>query len=171
MELPTAPTYVNDAGQPVYMLEATHKRKRLKAGDVRVLVIHHSGGRDSRLYLAEPPDGRIVSSHYLVGAYPDTDGPRVYKYASETHDCTYTQGFGVMGGMTQSINDVAISIEVEGPPFDAAVLTEAAALARSILDYWREMGPDLVMVGHKHIDSRKPDPSFLWLDFCKMVYG
>jgi N-acetyl-anhydromuramyl-L-alanine amidase AmpD len=129
MELPTAPTYVNDAGQPVYMLEATHKRKRLK------------------------------------------DGPRVYKYASETHDCTYTQGFGVMGGMTQSINDVAISIEVEGPPFDAAVLTEAAALARSILDYWREMGPDLVMVGHKHIDSRKPDPSFLWLDFCKMVYG
>ena len=171
--LPTEPDYINEAGQPIYRLVAVHKGSRTVPGDIQLLVAHHTAGRDSRAYLAEPNDGRRVSTHYLVGAYPDTsEQPRIYKYGSEERDAMYTQGNGSLGGLAgRNPNDVAIAFELEGPPFKPGVIEEAATLVRAVLDYWHAKGKDPLLIRHLDLDPMKDDPAFDWRHFCHLVYA
>ncbi len=171
--LPTEPDYINAAGQPIYRLGAVHKDSRTVPGDIQLLVVHHTAGRDSRRYLVEPTDGRQVSTHYLVGAYPDTrEQPRIYKYGSEEHDAMYTQGNGRIGRLAgRNPNDVAIAFEIEGPPFKSGVIEAAATLARVVLDYWNAKGKDPLLIRHLDLDPAKRDPAFDWLRFCRLVYA
>ncbi len=167
--LPTKPTYTNDAGQPIFWIDGAAKGTRT-AADLRLLVIHHTAGTDSRAYLANNP--LKSSSTYVVGNYPDC-GLRVYKYMSETSAAPYTQGFGSISTLDtgEEINRASISIETEGPPFDPQVVDATATLAASILRYWAKQGRELLLIGHKHIDARKQDPAFSWQEFCKRVYA
>lgn len=170
MIFPTSPAYINNAGQAIFLLPAVHKSPRAVSGDVRLLVIHHTGGTDSRLYLADPGDGREVSSHYLVGDYANV-GVRIYKYGSETTDAMWTQGGGRLGGLQgMNPNQVAISIEIEGPPVKPAVFDAAALLAASIIRYWRKQGRELLLIRHRDIDPNKRDPDLDWTAFCQSVY-
>ncbi len=168
-KLPTEHLYTNSAGQKVYWIDTAAKGKR-SAADLRLLVIHHTAGTDSRAYLAENP--LKSSSTYLVGKYPDC-GLRVYKYMTEGTSAPYTQGFGSISTLdtAEEINRASISIEIEGPPIDPQVVDASALLAASIIRYWAEQGRDLLLIGHRHIDSRKSDPAFSWTDFCKLVYS
>ncbi len=167
--LPTEPLYSNSAGQKIYWINECAKGTRTPA-DLRLLVAHHTGGTDSRLYLAR--NALKSSSTYLVGKYPDC-GLRIYKYMSEGNAAPYTQGYGSISTLDTAleINKSAISIEMEGPPIDPDVLDASAKLTASILRYWDEQGRDLLLIGHKHLDARKKDPDWNWNDFCKRVYG
>lgn len=168
--VPDQPRYTNDAGQPIYWIDGAAHGTRTER-DLRLLVIHHTAGTDSREYLQN--NSKKSSSTYLVGEYPDADGVRVYKYMSETTAAPYTQGFGTIGPLSNGakVNRAAISIEMEGPPLTPGVIQETAKLAASILRYWSAKGVDLVLIGHKHIDGRKHDPALDWGDFCKLVYS
>lgn len=171
--LPTQPAYTNDANQKIFWIEGAPHGSRT-ASDLRLLVIHHTAGTDSREYLWSNP--LKSSSTYLVGKYPDT-GLRVYKYMSETTAAPYTQGFGSIGPLdtANEVNRASISIETEfNPklgPVDPDVFDATAKLAASILRYWSSKNIDLVLIAHKHIDSRKQDPAWDWGDFCKRTYG
>ena len=174
--LPTTPDYIL-GGYPVYRMTAKWQEKRTTPGDVRLLVIHHTGGTDSRKYLAVPTDGRKVSAHYLVGQYadlvtePDISGIAIYKYAGEFDDQTFTQGGGKLGGHPGNINEFSVSIEIEGPPIAGVVESAAAMLAGEILSFWRRRGRDLLMIRHGDVDKNKTDPDLDWAAFCKQVYG
>jgi hypothetical protein len=165
MTIPALPTFMQD-GLPVYFIPGDDTAPRPVKDDVRLLVIHHSAGSDSRAYLRDNPN---VGCHYLVGAYPDTLWiPRIYKYASEANAVTYTQGYGSIGGYDGNPNDIAASIEVEGgPDFRDGVIDLAARLARTILNRRR----NALMLRHLDIDDRKIDPSFDWLAWCYKVYS
>ncbi len=171
--LPTKPTYTNDAGQPIFWIDGAAKGTRT-AADLRLLVIHHTAGTDSRAYLASNPINS--SSTYLLGNYPDC-GLRVYKYMSEAHAAPYTQGFGSISTLdtAEEINKASISIEVEYDPAIGVVDPDAfdatATLAASILRYWAKQGRELLLIGHRHLDARKSDPAFSWQEFCKLVYS
>jgi len=169
MSFPTTPAYQNDAGQDVYFLSGANHSPR-GTNPIRYLVLHHTAGKDSRAYLQQNALG--VSCHYLIGLYPDAGiNPRIYKYASETTQQTYTQGFSTIGTVT-NLNPYSVSIEIEGPPIDSNVLDEAATLAASILRYWHNLGIDLLLIGHKHVDRQgKQDPNCDWTDLCRTIYG
>lgn len=167
--LPTRPLYSNAAGQDIYSIAGANVGQRPLNTPPRYLIIHHTAGVDSRKYLWQNDLG--VSAHYLVGIYRDTGGAvRVYKYAGEASEYTYTQGFSTIGPITDP-NKWCISIEMEGPPIPPAVFTASARLAWSILRYWASRGHPLVMLGHRHIDRRgKQDPAVDWQAFCEEAY-
>ena len=167
--LPTSPAYVNDAGQPVYLITGANKAPRGPGVKPKFMVIHHTAGSDSRKYLWQNERG--VSTHYLLGVYPDAGiTPRVYKYASETLEQTFTQGFSTIGTDTNP-NPESISLELEGPPIQPQVRVEAAKLVASILRYWAGRGVSLLLIGHKHIDTQgKQDPDLPWTAWCSDVY-
>lgn len=177
--IPTQPSYVNLLGQEVYFIDGANHGTRTE-DDVRVLMLHHTAGVDSRVYLAQNALG--VSASYCVGAYPDTgDKPRVYKYLSERTDIPYTQGYGKLGGLPQNLNTHSISIEVEGlggvTPFREDVLTAAAKLAASIIKDWHDArGVNLVLLGHVHTDDyyrvgKHTDPHWDHTRFNQQVYA
>jgi len=162
-------SYTNALGQDVYYVAGANVYPAPVGLLKRFLVIHHTAGTDSRAYLKRNP--KRVSTHYLIGNYDDGRARRVYKYASEVRECTHTQGFGTIGGYTAgNINDVCISIEIEGPPIDDPLMLAAADLARSIIDTWRGLGVELLMLRHKDIDTQKSDPALQWNNFCQLTY-
>jgi N-acetyl-anhydromuramyl-L-alanine amidase AmpD len=162
--------YTNDDGQDVWWIEGAAAHPRPVGVLPSVLVMHHSGGSDSRDYLRS--NNRKVSSHYLVGDWPDVDGYRVYKYASERKTATHTQGPAKLGGRGGlNVNDYAISIEIEGPPISYGLMDYSARLAASILRYWRDIGVQLVMLTHDSIQVDKDDPAMDWGQFCALTYG
>lgn len=177
----TQPSYKNALGQDIYTIDGATYGTRQQA-DVLLLVIHHTGGADSRQWLTSP---QTASATYLVGAYPDTNNlPRVYKYMSEIVGAPNTQGYGSLGGLPGNPNKHAISIEVEGglvrdgvPHFRTDVLDASARLAGAILRYWHdEQGRNLLLTTHDHLDSfrrgdRHSDPWFDWLPFCVAAYA
>ncbi len=169
MSIPTTPAYQNDAGQDIYFIGGANHSPR-GTNPLRYLVLHHTAGTDSRAYLRENALG--VSCHYLIGLYPNAGiNPRIYKFASESTQQTYTQGYSTIG-TTSNMNPFSVSIEIEGPPIDSNVLDEAATLAASILRYWYERGVDLLLIGHKHVDRQsKIDPATPWTALCKTIYG
>lgn len=167
--LPTSPGYMNDLGQPIYLLQATSLGKRPAGVAPRFLILHHTAGRDSREYLWDNELG--VSTHYLIGTYPDTAlMPRIYKFGSETNDVAYTQAFSSIG-LLRDPNNFCISIELEGPPIAPAVIETGATLAASIISYWSARDVDLVLLRHRDIDRQnKIDPTLGWTAFCREVY-
>lgn len=172
--IPTTKHHVNDASQPIFWIEGAARGNRTP-DDLRLLVIHHTAGTDSRSYLAR--NALNSSTTYLVGSYPDAGGVRVYKYMSESSSAPFTQGFGSIGSVA-NINRSSIAIECEGGVpqsngelFLPDVVEQSAILAASILRYWSARGIDLLLVAHKHVDKRKSDPAFDWSDFCKLVYA
>lgn len=167
MTIPTSPAFV-DGGIPVYWIEdVRYSGIRPVIGDVRAVVEHHTGGKDSREYLRWPTDGRQVSTHYLVGAYADTNWEaRVYKYLTEGRGMAYTQGGGYMRGHPGNPNAYSVSVEIEGPPFRDDVLDLAARLTAVILARY----PNALLIRHLDLDNAKHDPAFEWLPFCKAVY-
>lgn len=168
--LPTQPLYTNDAGMPIFWIDGANVAPRPTGMRPRFLVIHHTAGSDSRKYLWKNPRG--VSTHYLLGIYADAGpAPRTYKFASESSKQTFTQGYSSIG-IIDNPNPMSISIEIEGPPLAHDVIGEAARLAGAIRRYWSEHGVDLLLIGHKHIDTQgKTDPQLNWDAFCEQVYS
>lgn len=171
----TVPIYRNNLGQAIFWIDGAPCGNRSEA-DVLLLVLHHTEGTDSRGWLGGNAP-KPVSATYLVGAYPDTQNlPRIYKYMSEREKVPYTQGLGSLGGLPHNPNLHAISIEVEGPPFDERVLAAAATLAASIvIDWHNARNRNLLIIGHDHLDDwdrkgRHTDPHWDWSDFLADVY-
>jgi N-acetyl-anhydromuramyl-L-alanine amidase AmpD len=164
----TTPLFV-DGGIPIYWIDGVvHYDARPTPGDIRVIVAHHTGGSDSRLYLRKPNDGRKVSTHYLAGAYADTGWQaRMYKYMTEGSKRAWTQGGGWLGGHPGNPNSYCVSVEIEGPPFRDDVLALAAKMTRVILNRY----PNALLIRHLDMDDAKHDPAFPWLPFCQMVYS
>lgn len=167
--MPSIPSYMNSAGQAIYWIAGANIGKR-GVELPKYLVLHHTAGTDSRAYLQKNKLG--VSAHYLCGSYPDTGpNPVVLKYAGETDDVTYTQGYSTIGTVNDP-NPWCISIELEGPPIDPAVQQAGADLAGAILRYWSDRGVDLLLLRHKDIDRQgKIDPTLDWTWFCRRAYG
>jgi N-acetyl-anhydromuramyl-L-alanine amidase AmpD len=165
---PSTPLYTNTHRQPIYWIDGANVGSR-EGILPDFLVMHHTAGTDSRKYLWKNPKG--VSTHYLIGIYPDAGPvPRIYKYATEGSQFTFTQGFSRIGP-DEDPNNRCISIEMEGPPVHQFVIDEAAKLAGSILRYWANKGRHLLLIGHRHIDlNGKLDPAVDWSHFCQRVY-
>lgn len=195
MIIPDAPSYKSDSGVPIYFVTGANKGTRHKQGDVEVLCCHFTESEelDSRYYLWKNPRG--VSTTYLTGAWSDMNGgePCAIKYMSEGNDVPYTQGFGVLGMLARydhnqfgmggkellnllwNLNDKALGVEVEGTPakqpsMEVKIMT--ALLCADMITYWHHQGKELLLIGHKHVDSEKQDPQFAegWSWFAKQVY-
>lgn len=161
--------YTNDNGQEVWMIDGANVYATPSGVRKRLFVVHHTDGVDSREYGRN--NARRVSYHYLVGSYADAGGLRLYKYASEIQMCTHTQGYGSIGRyLGYNINDYAVSMEIEGPPFTVELINYAARAAGSILRGWRQRGTPLIMVPHLILDKNKEDPAFDWHNWCQLVY-
>jgi len=187
-------SYTTLAGQSVITLSGANFGQRTVPGDVRYFVMHLTEGSDSRQYLVNNPPG--VSTHYLTGEYPDTNGPQIYKYCSETNDAAYTQGFSLLGSLGtydhrgfantgfptpfqtyRNLNDVAISYEIEGTvqqPPSARLLAHVVTHVAEIISYWHQPvngGLSLVLIRHLDVDSEKSDPQGVnWTAFLKAIY-
>lgn len=194
--IPDKPSYFSESGVAIFLVTGANHGKRSKAGDIQVLTVHFTESEelDSREYLWK--NERLVSTTYLTGAWPDMyDGkPCAIKYMSEGDDTPYTQGFGVLGMLAtydhanfqvggkelltrmRNLNDVAIGIEVEGTPSkqpSMEVKLMTATLCGDIITYWQQHGKnDVLLCGHKHVDSEKQDPQFAegWSWFARQVY-
>jgi hypothetical protein len=201
------PSYKTASGIQVYYQDAVNKRPRvtpltsLPKGSTIYFIVHFTeaqpnskGVLDSRSYLWSPSDGRAVSTHYALGIYPDT-GPNVvaYKYASETFETTYTEGYGLVGqlltydhsddwndGLLQNVrtnvnlNDRCIEYELEANPqtgASPALLAGSSAFIAEGIRYWYGLGYEGVMLGHKHVDSQKQDPQLDFTMFSKQVWA
>lgn len=186
--VPVASTYTTSTGQVIQVVDGANVGTRTVPGDVWYAVVHLTEGTDSRAYLWK--NDRGVSTHYLAGEY---DGQiEIYKYASETNEAAYTQGFGVLGRLAsydhgsdwadgtvtlrkiRSLNQVAIGYEIEGtpsrPPSRRLLLAVAAHLAE-IITYWHQRGKQVVLLRHLDVDSDKRDPQGVdWTWFCAQVY-
>lgn len=195
MIIPDAPSYLSASGVPIFLVTGANKGVRHSPGDVQVLTVHftESENLDSREYLWKNPRG--VSTTYLTGQWPDMydSKPCAIKYMSEANDTPYTQGFGVLGMLARydhtqfgmggqellhllwNLNDKALGVEVEGTPakqpsMEVKLLT--ALLCGDMITYWHGLGKELLLIGHKHVDSEKQDPQFAegWSWFAKQVY-
>jgi N-acetyl-anhydromuramyl-L-alanine amidase AmpD len=196
------PVYHTTKGTPIYRVEAVHKRLRRLSlnqwpASRSVYLITHfteSGNKDSRNYLLNPGDGRVVSAHYLAGQYADMNNgqPSIIKYAGEADEATYTQGFGIIGDLADydhgtdwsdgkvlvavkvNANDACIGYEIDANPTASgmpspSLLNAVTAHMADIIRYWAARKVEVVLLGHKHIDPHKNDPELDWVMFDKMV--
>lgn len=197
-------SYRASNGTPIYRTEAVNKRKRSTSFDNwphnrdLYLVAHftESPNLDSRKYLLNPGDGRYVSAHYLAGIYEDMNSgnPSIIKYANETDEACYTQGFGIIGDLASydhgtDWNDGKISVKVEFNANDACIGYEIEANSKpsgfpkpalldavtghmaDIIRYWEARNRTVVLIGHRHLDPHKSDPQLNWTKFAKQVYA
>jgi N-acetyl-anhydromuramyl-L-alanine amidase AmpD len=139
-------------------------------GKKRILIIHATDGKDSRETLVYG-DGRGVGAHYLIGRYDGLPEIVIYKLAPESA-CVNGAGFGKLGSYDGNINDIALQVEIEGPPFDALLLSQAALLCAEIIGRrYTMMGEQLEEFTHKVLDKRKDDPTFDVIGFKTAMWS
>lgn len=133
---------------------------------VKFVVLHHTGGSDSRAWLTRTSSPK-VSIHKLIK-------DRVVYHSTPDDHVAWHAGYGLVGvhrpGAVQgNVNDVSLGIEMEHPgdgktPWDP-VDVQAAAFV--VAGWWRQFGT-VPVVSHGLIDGRKVDPlGFPWSDFWR----
>lgn len=160
VDLPAAPTH---------FYRPSSLREKL------VIVIHHTGGHDSRAWLtrtSRPP----VSTQRLISKYGT-----IYKLMDD-NDVAYTAGYGVIGpidpdgsdpaGVASNLNFASLNIELEnmGDGRDPFTPNQMQACADQIVEWWGAYG-HLAILGHREVDSRKRDPAdnFSWEDLFRRI--
>jgi len=143
----------------------------------RWIVLHSTGGTDSKLWLSRTsPLDNPVSVHRLV-----TKRGENIKIAND-EEVAWTQGPARIGPLPQktpqgatieSVNDWALSIEFENlndgrDPYPSPQLEMGAA---QIVEWWGVHG-FIAPVAHSWIQSNKTDPAgFPWDLFYSMIWG
>ncbi|HEY1016423.1 MAG TPA: peptidoglycan recognition family protein [Herpetosiphonaceae bacterium] len=160
VDRPAAPTHFY---QPGYL------RQQL------VIVLHHTGGRDSLAWLtrtSSPP----VSTQRLINK-----AGTIFKLM-EDNDVAYTAGYGVIGpidpdgndpaGVPSNLNWGSLNIELEnlGDGRDPFTIAQMQACADQIVEWWGRFGL-LGVLAHREVDSRKEDPAdnFNWRDLYERI--
>lgn len=136
----------------------------------RVIILHHTGGIDSTLWLTKtsaPP----VSCNRLIGR----DGS-IYKIVADG-DTAYAQGNSTMGPYHKdgvlSMNDIGLSIELEnlGNGIERYPDLQVYSCALQVHEWWGKYGL-LPVLGHRMVDTRKTDPrDFPWDNFYDLLHG
>lgn len=141
---------------PLSIVDVPADAKHKSGGRIgyRFIVLHHTGGTDSRAWLStasNPP----VSCHRLIAR----DGT-IYKIVPD-HEVAFTQGPAVIGPIPsngQNANQVSLSIELEnlgnGQDYPEAQLRSTA---RQMVEWWGAYGW-LAPVHHAWIQDNKNDP-------------
>lgn len=126
------------------------------------ILLHHSGGVDSRAWLTWQSKP-AVSCHDLIVKNGD-----VYKVV-KAEDTAYCAGFGVVGpvdpdvsdpaGIARNLNFVSYNIELEnmGTGTDPYPAVQMQSCALRIYEVWGKYG-FLPILYHKHVDVNKNDP-------------
>lgn len=138
---------------------------------VRCIVLHHTGGVDSRAWLTRTSFPNKVSIHDLIAR----DG-LIYR-STPAGNVAWHAGYGYLGiyapkGSQGSLNDVSIGIELENlgdgkQPFPAEQVDAAGFV---IASYWKTYGP-LPVLSHALVDGRKNDPlKFDWAALYQAIY-
>jgi N-acetyl-anhydromuramyl-L-alanine amidase AmpD len=166
--MPAQPSYFMYGGLPVYFRQARHYGNNPSGWLPQFFILHDTDGRDSRQELYDSP--RLVSVHYLVGAYSGYSGPIVVKYLSEVSNYANGAGYATLGGSHDNLNLHAIQFELEYLTMSAATLQAYATVIASSLKYWLGKGADPRFLRHADIDSRKFDPRFHYNDMLRRVY-
>ena len=166
--MPGRVSYYLPGGTPVYYIDAKHKAPRTVPGDIRTFILHETDGIDSRQELYD--SARKVSVHYLIGAYPDTNGPVCIKYASERTEKTFGAGFGTVGGIKHNLNETCISFEIESRGMTDATLDAYANCIAHSLHNWATRTQVPVLLPHWLVDARKTDPKFQWTGMLSRIY-
>lgn len=132
---------------------------------VRFIVLHHTGGSDSRNWLTRTSTPK-VSIHVLIR-------DRVIYRSTPPEHVAWHAGYGLIGvhkpyAPQGNVNDVSLGIEFEHPgdgktPWDPI---DVQAGAFVVAGWWKQFGP-LPILDHALIDGRKSDPdkNFPWADF------
>lgn len=124
-----------------------------------VIVLHHTGGEDSRKWLTttSPPD-HPVSVHILI----QKDGT-IYRLVDD-HANAWHAGYGILGsanrsGKPYSVNTISLGIEIEnmGNGHDPYPDDQLDACGYQIALWYQKYG-FLSIVTHGLIDPRKNDP-------------
>lgn len=155
---------------------ATHYTRGREGHTPRFIIIHHSAGTDSLLWLSHtssPP----VSCHNLISKLGVN-----FKIVPPA-DTAYCAGFGVVGpvdpdrndppGVAPNLNYASLNIELENlgngkDPYPAAQMQMCAA---QIVEWWGMYG-FLAVLGHSDVDPAKNDPKgFDWGDLWRRMYG
>lgn len=141
----------------------THYTRPLVVREKLVIVLHHTGGTDSRDWLtrtSRPP----VSTQRLI-----SKGGINYKLMDD-NDVAYTAGFGVIGpidpdgsdpvNVAANLNWASLNIELEnrGNGRDPFPLPQMDMCAAQIVEWWSLYGL-IGVLGHREVDSRKEDPA------------
>jgi N-acetyl-anhydromuramyl-L-alanine amidase AmpD len=142
----------------------------------RFIVLHHTGGTDSKLWLSRTsPLSKPVSVQRLI-----TKTGKNIKIADDD-EVAWTQGFARIGplprktpqGATiESVNDWALAIEFENlgdgkDPYPTPQLEMGAA---QVVEWWGAYG-FMALVAHAWIDENKNDPlGFPWDLFYSMIW-
>jgi N-acetyl-anhydromuramyl-L-alanine amidase AmpD len=134
----------------------------------RLIVIHATGGTDSRAWLSTtswPP----VSCHRLIGKAGE-----LYKMVPDDV-MAWTQGparIGPWGRLaSHNVNEIALSIELENlnDGKDEYPLHQVAVCAAQCFEWWGANGL-IPIVGHEFIQANKTDPKgFPWLEFYQAM--
>lgn len=130
----------------------------------RYIIIHASGGTDSRAWLSTDRRSQ-VSVHRLI----EKDGT-LYKILPDEKQC-WGAGYGSVGA-TVNLNPFALQIELENlndgrdPYPDVQVLS----CARQVAEWWGLYGA-LPVLSHAQVDRRKDDPrGFPWPHFYAELF-
>lgn len=146
---------------------STHYTKGRAGFIPRFIVIHHTGGVDSRAWLTHTSPNR-VSAHRLI----DKPGT-IYKLVND-EDVSNAAGFAIVGpldpdtsdpaGVDPNFNYASLNIELEnaGTGSDPYPLAQMTAAAKQVVEWIGKFGY-LAIVGHSWVDARKNDPrGFDW---------
>lgn len=143
----------------------------------RYIVLHHTGGIDSRLWLSRTsPLSNPVSVQRLITKL----GENIKITADD--EVAWTQGparigalplYNAQGVLLESVNDYALAIEFENlgdghDPYPPVQLDMGAA---QVVEWWGAHG-FIALVGHNWIQANKHDPAgFPWDDFHRRVWA
>ena len=146
---------------------ATHFTKGRAGFAPQFIVIHHTGGVDSRAWLTNTSPNR-VSAHRLI-----TKTGTNYKLVAD-EDTSHAAGYAIVGaidpdsadpaGVAPNFNVASLNIELEnlGTGRDLYPLDQMTMCAKQCVEWIGKYGY-LALVGHGWVDSRKNDPlGFDW---------
>jgi N-acetylmuramoyl-L-alanine amidase len=157
-----------------HLADKHHYKRGRNNHEPRLIIMHHTGGRDSRDWLStasSPP----VSAHRLISKQGV-----IYKILEDDHTA-YTAGYGVVGpvdpdtndppGVASNLNLITLHIELEnlGTGKDPYPDEQYESAAIQVAEWYGKYGY-LAILGHKEVDPAKNDPAgFIWWKFYKFL--
>lgn len=145
---------------------------KVRKGAPRLIVLHATGGVDSRAWLTRTsPPGKEVSIHVLI----DKTG-LVYRSTPDEREAWHG-GHGYLGiwkpfGPNGSINSVSLGLELENlnNGKDPYPEVQVDACGFVIAGWWKKYGV-LPVLSHAILDGRKHDPlQFDWAHLYQAIY-
>lgn len=147
--------------------DANHFTKGRAGYQPLQILLHHTGGTNSLLWLTRTSNPR-VSAHRLISK------SGINHKLVQDEDTAYCAGFGTIGpvdpdgsdpfGVPRNLNECTLNIEIEnlGNGIDPYPWAQMMMVAWQIREWWGKYG-FLPLLGHGHVDQRKDDPAgFSW---------